>query len=102
MATPSMTPPPGMDQEPGPGPNPPPSEAASPVSAAPAPPQPAPHIQQGTRMAINIVNQLRMIAKAFPGTAPAIAEIHNQMREVMKGIMMQGTPGEPAAPPTGG
>ena len=53
-------------------------------------------------MAINIVNQLRMIAKAFPGTAPAIAEIHNQMREVMKGIMMQGTPGEPAAPPTGG
>lgn len=52
-------------------------------------------------MAINIVNQLRELAKAFPGAAPAVSEINNQMRQVMKAIMTQGTPGEPSAPPTG-
>jgi hypothetical protein len=71
-------------------------------SASPAPPQPSPQMRQGTQLAIRIVNNLRTLAKAFPGAAPAVAEMHNQMREVMKAIMQQGTPGTAAAPPTGG
>lgn len=101
MASQPMTPPPGAEQDQGQAPPPDPTQAASTPGAAPAPPQPSPQVQQGTRMAINIVNQLRELAKAFPGAAPAVQEIHNQMREVMKAIMSHGTPGEPAAPPTG-
>ena len=92
-----MTPPPGMDSAPAPDPS-----AATGMGAAPAPPTPAPQIQQGTQLAIRIVNDLRTLAKAFPGAAPAVAEIHDKMRDVMKAVMQQGTPGEPAAPPTGG
>jgi hypothetical protein len=57
-------------------------------------------MSQGTQLAINVVNQLRTIAKAFPATAPRIQEINNLMREVTL-LMMQGqeTP-EPSAPPS--
>ena len=97
-----MTPPPGQDQGQGPdsgqGQPPDPSQA-SPASSASAPAQPSPQMQQGTQIAIRVVNDLRTIAKAFPGAAPAVAEIHDKMRDVLKAIMQQGTPGTPAAPP---
>lgn len=100
MSTQPMTPPPGMDS----GTPPPPDPAAASADsqgAAPAPPQPSPQMQQGTQLAIRIVNDLRTLAKAFPGAAPAVAEMHDKMRDVMKAIMQQGTPGTAAAPPTG-
>lgn len=59
-------------------------------------------MQQGTQMAISIVNNLRSIAKAYPGTAPAIAEINDLMRKVMAGMMEHQNPGEPQAPPSAG
>lgn len=98
MSSQPMTPPPGMDNRTAP----PDPSAATGMGAAPAPPQPAPQIQQGTQLAVRVVNDLRTLAKAFPGAAPAVAEIHDKMRDVMKAIMQQGTPGESAAPPTGG
>lgn len=101
MASPAMTPPPSMGQDSGGAPPPDPSQNASPVSAAPAPPQPSPQVAQGTRMLISIVGQLRELAKAFPGAAPAVQEINDKMRDVAKAIMAHGTPGEPSAPPTG-
>jgi hypothetical protein len=45
---------------------------------------------------------LRAIAKAFPATAPKIADINNLMREVVAGMMQSAPTGEPAAPPSNG
>jgi hypothetical protein len=56
---------------------------------------------QGAKLAIGVIQNLRTIAKAYPGAAPAVAEIHEKMRDVLKAIMQQATPGTAAAPPTG-
>jgi hypothetical protein len=59
-------------------------------------------MQQGTQMAISIVQNLRTIAKAYPGTAPFVEQINDLMRKVMAGMMEHQQPGEPAAPPSAG
>jgi hypothetical protein len=59
-------------------------------------------MQQGTQLAIQVVSNLRTIAKAFPAAAPHIAEINNLMRSVMAAMMQHSQTGEPAAPPTAG
>jgi hypothetical protein len=59
-------------------------------------------MQHGTQMAIQVVQSLRAIAKAFPATAPKVAEINNLMREVVAGMMQSAPTGEPAAPPSNG
>ena len=58
-------------------------------------------MQQGTQLAIQVVSNLRTIAKSFPATAPHIAEINNLMRQVMAAMMEHAQPGEPQAPPQG-
>lgn len=50
-------------------------------------------------MAIQIVSNLRAIAKAYPSAAPKVVEANNIMREIMAAMMEHQTPGEPAAPP---
>jgi hypothetical protein len=59
-------------------------------------------MQQGTQDVIEVVQKLRGIAKAHPKVAPQIQQINDLMREVLAGMMESQTPGEPAAPPTGG
>src|SRR6266851_9535388 len=97
----ALTPPPDASSGPQ---QPPPSPAAptAPAAASPSPPQPAPAMQQGTQLAIQVVSNLRSIAKAFPATAPHIAEINNVMRSVMASMMQHAQTVEPKAPPTGG
>jgi hypothetical protein len=51
-------------------------------------------------MVIQVVQNLRAIAKAVPGTSPMVAEINDQMRKIQMQIMKQSNPGEPSAPPT--
>lgn len=53
-------------------------------------------------MAINVVQSLRTIAKAYPGTSPFIEQINDLMRQVMAKMMEHQTPGEPQAPPNAG
>ncbi len=93
-----MTPPPGAGPD-SPDPNTPPS---SPTAASPSPAQPAPAMQQGTQMGIQVASLLRSIAKAFPATAPTVAKMNNDLREVMAKMMTQGQVGEAQAPPTSG
>jgi hypothetical protein len=57
-------------------------------------------MQQGTQLAIQVVSNLRSIAKSFPSTAPHIANINNLMRAVMAAMMEHSQVGEPQAPPT--
>jgi hypothetical protein len=97
MATASsaLTPPPGMDDQSQQNPT-------SPAAASPAPPEPAQGMQAGTQMVIGVVSGLRAIAKAFPATAPDIAQINDLMRQVMAKMMSSQQTGEPAAPPQGG
>lgn len=73
----------------------------NPVAASPSPEQPSPVMQQGTQMVIGVVQNLRAIAKAYPGTAPEITQINSLMRNVLAKMMQQQHPGEPAAPPVG-
>lgn len=83
----------------------PPPPGSAPMTtgiASPAPATPSPQMQQGTQAAIQVVNLLRGIAKAFPGTSPKISEINNLMREVTALMMQHQEPGEPQAPPSGG
>jgi hypothetical protein len=59
-------------------------------------------MQHGTTLAIQVASNLRAISKAFPRTAPKVAEMNNLLREVMAEMMTQGQPGEAQAPPTSG
>ena len=93
MATPAMSPPP----LPGGG-TPAPTE---PTVASPSPPQANPTMQQGTTMAIQVARNLQTIAKAFPSTAPTIAQMNNLLRDVVSSMMEDSQPPEPAAPPQG-
>lgn len=67
--------------------------------ASPAPPQPAPQMQQGTRMVLQVVSGLRAIAKAFPATAPIVAEMNDKARELVSKMMESSHTGEPQAGP---
>lgn len=80
-------------------PQPPGSVGAGPATGTPpaAPPTPAPAMQQGTQLVIGIVNQLRALARAYPGAAPKVAQINDLMREVQAEIMKNQQPGEPEA-----
>ncbi len=51
-------------------------------------------------MVISIVSQLRSLAKAYPQTAPHIAQVNDLMRKVLGAMMTHAQPGEPQAPPT--
>jgi hypothetical protein len=93
----AMTPPPTAD-----GGSPAQVNPTAPPAASPAPPVPSPGMQHGTQLAIQTVQNLRAIAKAFPATAPKIAEINDLMREVVAGMMQSAPTGEPAAPPSNG
>jgi len=94
-ASSSLTPPPGIDDQDSQSPT-------SPAAVSPAPPEPAQGMQGGTQMVIGVVQGLRAIAKAFPATAPDIAQINDLMRGVMSKMMASQQTGEPAAPPQGG
>lgn len=90
-----MTPPPtpggGAPQQ---GPTTPPVASLSPA-------QPNPQMQQGTAMAIGVARSLQTIAKAFPSTAPTIAQMNNLLRDVVSSMMEDSQSPEPAAPPQG-
>ena len=58
-------------------------------------------MQQGTQLLISVVNNLRSIAKQFPGTAPKVAEINNLIREMTAEVMKSQQTPEPQAPPVG-
>jgi hypothetical protein len=96
-SSPQLPPPPGQDS----GASPAASPSPTPQPASPAPAQPSPQMQQGTQLAIGVVNQLRAIAKAFPKTAPKVAEVNNLMREITAVMMESQQTPEPAAPPNG-
>lgn len=88
----TLPPPPGVDQ---------PQEApTTPQAASPSPAQPSPVMQQGTQLVIQIVGNLRSIAKSYPEAAPKVEEANNIMREIIAAMMKHQAPGEPAAPPT--
>ena len=72
--------------------------SAAPGDGSPAPPQPSP-MSHGTSMLIRVVQDLRAIAKAYPSTAPKIAQINDLMREVGMAMMQHQSPGESQAPP---
>ena len=91
-----MTPPPGN------GPGPDQQSPTAPAAASPAPASPSPATSQGTQMLIQVVHGLRAIAKAYPSTAPDIAEINDKMRSIGAKIMQSQPSEEPQAPPTGG
>lgn len=100
MATPSspmMSPPPS----PGGAAAPPPAPT-SPVAASPAPATPSPQIQGGAQMGIQVASLLRAISKSFPATAPIVAKMNDDLRQLMAKMMTQGQPGQPMAPPTDG
>jgi hypothetical protein len=59
-------------------------------------------MNQGTQLAINVVSQLRTIAKAFPATAPEIQQINDLMRQVTAKMMAGAQTPEPSAPPNAG
>jgi hypothetical protein len=59
-------------------------------------------MNQGTKLAIDTVNNLRQIARAFPSTVPLIQQINDLMREVTAQMMQGGETPEPAAPPNAG
>lgn len=90
----ALPPPPGADQS---QQN---TAPTAPETASPSPAQPSPVMQQGTQLVISIVNNLRSIAKAYPGAAAKVQEANNAMREIMAEMMKSQAPGEPAAPPT--
>jgi hypothetical protein len=58
-------------------------------------------MQQGTQMVLGVTNSLRAIAKAFPATAPDIAQINDLMQKVIANMMKDQEPGEAMAPPVG-
>ena len=58
-------------------------------------------MQQGTQIAIGIASALRMIAKAYPGTAPMISQMNDLLRQVTAKMMEGANTGEPQAPPNG-
>jgi hypothetical protein len=53
-------------------------------------------------MVIQVVIGLRAIAKAYPSTAPDIAEINDKMRTIGAKVMQSQPSEEPSAPPMGG
>lgn len=89
-----MTPPPAGS---GPGATP-----TDPQAASPAPPTPSPVMQQGMKLIVDVVTNLRAIAKAYPAAAPKVAEANSVMREISALMMQSQHPGEPSAPPSGG
>lgn len=93
--SPLPPPPPGMD------PNAPPTAPTMPPAAVASPATPAPTLDHGMQMAINIANQLRSLAKAYPSAAPKVAQANDLLREIQIEIMKNQQPGEPAAPPMG-
>jgi hypothetical protein len=95
MAASSMStvpPPPG-----GPLPQPPPNGA----DAAPAPAAPSPQLDQGSKLALNVVQTLRQLGQMFPAAVPGVTKVNDIIRnEIMPKIMAGAKPSEPAAPPT--
>lgn len=90
----TLPPPPGSDQTP--------SSDSPTQGATAAPPMPSPQSSQGTQLLISVVNNLRAIAKAYPGAAPKVAEMNNLAREIAQEIMKAAPPSEAQAPPVGG
>jgi hypothetical protein len=91
-SAPTLAPPPSNGDSPN-------APTTTPVAASPSPEQPSPAVQQGSKDLIEIVQRLRGIAKAYPQAAPIVAQMNEQMSELMRIIMQNQTPGEPAAPP---
>ena len=72
-----------------------------PPVASPSPAQANPTMQQGTALAIGVARSLQTIAKMFPSTAPAVADMNNKLRDVVSSMMEDSQSPEPAAPPQG-
>jgi len=53
----------------------------------------------GTRMVLNVVRDLRAIAKAFPAASPAVHEMLAQVPKIQQAMFASAKPAEPAAPP---
>jgi hypothetical protein len=51
-------------------------------------------------MVLEVVRNLRSLAKAYPEAAPYIAQINDLMRKVMAATMQRANAGESQAPPT--
>lgn len=100
MASSALPPPPGSSA-PDADSAPPPSAAPT-QGATPAPATPSPMMQQGTQLLLSVVNNLRAIAKQFPGAAPKVAEANNLMREIAQEIMKAAPAPEAQAPPMAG
>jgi hypothetical protein len=58
-------------------------------------------MQQGTSLAIGVARSLQTIAKSFPSTAPIVAKMNNDLRDLVSAMMEDSQPPEPAAPPQG-
>lgn len=103
MATPAMTPPPGMDSPDAANAGSPAQPGAAPSSpgAAPAPPQPGGAANPIASKLVAAIQTFREIGKAFPKAAPHISQMMEQVPHVLAAIQAQSQPGEPAAPPTG-
>ena len=94
---PQMSPPPDVG-----GPTPGAGAPTTPPVAAPAAPKPNPALQRSTQDVLQIVNLARGLAQAYPGAAPHVQRINEEVRQIMRVMMEHQEPGEPAAPPLAG
>lgn len=91
-----LPPPPGGDDIPD---GPAPGETSTQDAGSAAPAQSSPASEMGTRMVLNVVRDLRAIAKAYPAASPAVHAMLEQVPKVQQAMFSSVKPGEPAAPP---
>jgi len=96
-ATRPLPPPPGAGDDVPDSPSP--GETSTQDAGTGTPAQASPASEMGTRMVLNVVRDLRAIAKAYPAASPAVHAMLEQVPKVQKAMFSSVKAGEPAAPP---